>query len=165
MENRLTSSQSSENLKIIKSGLSKMAVCRGADPPREAIEFYAHRLAKENLEDVVAALQTIEQLPRGPGDLSFPELGAVLAVVGTEAVSRANRTRLANQRFYVRFYCKTCGNATTGFLTLEDDRPRTCPSPYGPLVPVGQKRHYLQVGEVCGEIMEIETDERPRRHA
>jgi len=110
----------------IKMALTEMACFRGAKVDTVTLAFYSKRLVQENLEDVLAALRTLQDLPREEGDLAFPEVGAILGMVGVCAVSRHNREQMGIRKDLVRWHCPECGIHMSGFISPLDREPRAC---------------------------------------
>ena len=63
----------------IQMALAQMALLRGTKLDKMTLSLYSKRLAQENVEDVLAGIETIQDLPREEGDLAFPEVGAILS--------------------------------------------------------------------------------------
>jgi DNA-directed RNA polymerase subunit RPC12/RpoP len=90
------------------------------------LTLYSKRLVKERLEDVVSALEMIQDLPREEGELAFPEVGTILSTVGVCALSRRNRARMAHQTVLVHYRCPDCGVYRSGWIPPDDHAPRRC---------------------------------------
>ena len=128
----------------IQMALAQMALLRGTRIDKEQLSLYSRRLAKENPEDVIAAIETIQDLPREDGDLAFPEVGQILAVTGVQAAARHSRELAAQNKILAMWKCPHCGTVTSGFISPLDREPRVCRG----IPKVGEK------DQICGEIME-----------
>lgn len=106
------------------------------------LNLYSKRLEKERFDDVIAALETIQDLPRGEGELAFPEIGAILAMVNVCAVSRQNRARRAEMPHvkqaddkafweWADGWMKDTGNTEEELLNRHPSRRGTKPTPQG----------------------------------
>lgn len=73
-----------------------------------AISVYAKRLAKENFEDLISALETIAELPRKEGELAMPEVGTILALLRSAGTARRNRIK-AEREYHQQQMCPKCG--------------------------------------------------------
>ena len=71
------SDSSANRTKTIRAALTELALYRQAESDRRnAQSLLRARLGKENVDDVLGAIRTIQDLPRLEGELSFPEIGA-----------------------------------------------------------------------------------------
>ena len=130
-------------LQRIKVALAQMAMMRSAGRlDASTLNLYSRRLTKERLEDVLAALETIQDLPREEGETSFPSIGEILTVVGVQRVARHNREQLAVKTELARWKCPECGIYQSGFIAPTDYEPRVCRG-----IPREGK------GSVCGAVM------------
>ena len=63
--------------------------------------LYSKRLVKENIEDVLAAIEQIQDLPRTEGELAFPEVGLILDMASMHRTAlllrEANKRMEANR--------------------------------------------------------------------
>lgn len=111
----------------IRTALTELALFRQAKVTEETLKIYSVRLGKENVDDVLGAISTIQDLPRLEGELSFPEIGVFLAVAGSMAVQRENRASLdAKRTTLAGWKCPDCGTAMSGLIAADDERPRKC---------------------------------------
>ena len=90
------------------------------------LSLYSKRLAQENVEDVLAGIETIQDLPREEGDLAFPEVGAILSTARVCRVARINREAAAKVTVLVRWRCPECGITLCDWISPSDDAPRVC---------------------------------------
>lgn len=74
-----------------------------------ALELYSARLAQEPVEDVIAAVEKMQELPRQAGEPSLPEIGVFLAMTRTATVARENRVIAGGGEDLVRRRCENCG--------------------------------------------------------
>lgn len=94
---------------------------------KETLNYFSSRLAKEPFEDVIAAIEKIQDQPREPGETALPEIGALLALVKAMGVARINRINSAGKNTFVGFTCPSCKLSTSGYVTDDDYRTRYCP--------------------------------------
>lgn len=116
------------------------------------LSVYAKRLSKEHFEDVITALEKIAEMPRHEGELAFPEVGAVLAMVEVVRIARHNREMVAHNQRLVVWKCPACKCQQTGFLEKGVDAFRTCQRPVGQDSRGGIVR--------CGRLLTVILDER-----
>ena len=95
-----TSQSSMSALQRIQMALTQMAIFRGGEMDKTTLSLYSRRLAREGVEDVVAATETIAEMERKEGELRIPEIGAILKVVAAVAVARENRQRYSDEHAY-----------------------------------------------------------------
>lgn len=146
-------------LQRIQMALGQTCLLRGAKLDKPTLLLYSQRLAKEPTEDVVSALEALGDLPRAEGEMSLPEIGAILKLVEVERLARINRTKVAAERKMVCWGCPACGGRMTGFLAPGESTDRACPSPYRPR---GVFPRSLPTNETCGAIMRVTDDDRRR---
>jgi hypothetical protein len=118
----------------------------------EALRAYSRRLAKENLDDVLTALEKLGEMKRQEYESIIPELGAILGLVGVCAIARHNRQTIEAQKTTLRRWrCPRCRVTISGFTHPEDDRPRSC-------MGIPKDRHTDENSNgkrVCGAEMEL----------
>jgi hypothetical protein len=138
-----------------------MAAYRGAKPEAEQINLYAARLSREighgsELQDMVAAIEKIADMPRESGELAFPEVGQILCLVPVMRMARLNRAAAARATVLVRWKCFECGVYRSAYIHPDDRAPRVCNG-----VPRGAPQLDAQGRpEPCGAIMDIVYDDR-----
>ena len=89
----------------VKAALRVTAISRGAKPDQLTLTVYSNRLAQLDERDVIAALEKLAEAPRGEYEAGLPEIGAVLALVEVERISRENRSQEATTQRLVRWQC------------------------------------------------------------
>jgi hypothetical protein len=150
MESNQQLSKSSNERSILEA-LAQMALMRGAGPSPQTFKAYSRRLAREQLEDVLSAIITLSELPRGEGDLAFPEIGMILSTVGIARVARHNREANSQPVDLVRWRCPECHHATADFIAPDDAGYRRCRG-----IPRDGKFDQNYQGEkICGAMMDI----------
>jgi hypothetical protein len=137
-----------------------MAAFRGSKAESDQLVMYSNRLASKipeigEVEDVIAAIEKVADMPRESGELAFPEIGTLIALSTVMKVQRRNREAAASERHLVRFHCRTCGVQTAGFLLRGDEEVRVCRG----LARIDKRR--VSMAEICGGIMDLIHDERP----
>jgi len=75
---------------------------------------------------VIAALEKLSQMKRADYEPALPEIGAVLALVESERVSRENRSQAKTSERLVRWQCPSCKLTTCGFPSSNDALDRRC---------------------------------------
>lgn len=139
--------------KTIRNALVEMAMLRGATPAKELIERYCVRLSAENEADVLAALAKVAEMARHEGELAFPELGALIALVNCEAVARRNREAAARE-VYQQQICPKC-NSVVGMMVPVGAQMRAWCVPcqqYRKIVPEDMELTAEQWAAVCGAL-------------
>jgi hypothetical protein len=71
---------------------------------------------EEPVEDVIAACQKLQELPRKEGEAALPELGVFLATTKAETVARQNRRVTDEEAEQVEMACDLCGTWYSTFL-------------------------------------------------
>ena len=139
---------SANRTKTIRAALTELALYRQAKVTDETLKAYCARLGKENVDDVLGAIRTIQDLPRLEGELSFPEIGVFLAITGALAIARQNRQAVAaNKTTLVRWHCPECGIHFSGFTSAEDFRDRRCQG-------FSKDKEVTFPRKICGALME-----------
>lgn len=137
-------SQSSTNASLrIKTALSQMAIFRGAKIDVSTLKLYSARLEQEPVDDVIDAIEKLQDTPRGEGELALPEIGVLLAMTRAAGVARANR-RSAHLKDLARWRCPSCNATRCGYIDTSDFATRYC---HG--IPTRPHKH----GEMCGVAM------------
>lgn len=108
------------------------------------LKLFSRRLAKERLDDVLAACQKLAELPREEGQPAFPAIETVLSMVGLMAVAR--RHRESPPKFLVCLQCQTCGYRASNHFARAESLPANCEAISG--------------GVKCGGYMAVMVDER-----
>jgi hypothetical protein len=104
-------------------------------------------LAKERLDDVLAACQKLAELPREEGQPAFPAIETVLSMVGLMAVAR--RHRESPPKFLVCLQCSVNGShKSSGHFSRVASLPTHC--------------DVISGGVKCGGFMAVMVDERGR---
>ena len=156
MDNDTQSGMNSKNqLQQIRTALAMMAAFRGAKPDGTTLTAYSGRLQKAivdkvRLEDVIAAIEKLADMPREEGELAFPEVGVLLDMSVVMSVQRFHRIQASRADFLVRWACKSCGIHKSGWIATNDTAPRIC------------KGIHRSGNGPCGATMEIVYDERGR---
>ena len=150
-------------MREIKRGLTNMAIYRQAAHDSAAIELYAQRLIHFELEDVLNALKTIEDLPRDEGKTAFPEIGIVLDTVRAQVQRRLTRAELSKNKALVIWKCPDCRSSISAFLARGEHDERRCGGNLKPMMKRNTKDafgHGLEQGQICGARMSMVLDER-----
>jgi hypothetical protein len=109
------------------------------------LELFSARLEKENLEDVVPAIEKIQYREREEGENAIPEMGAILAEVASCARLRRDREANGSKTILARWQCPSCGVSSCGYIAAGDRTQRYCKGiPKGPHA----------AAEICGGSME-----------
>jgi hypothetical protein len=144
-------------LDTLTIALGEMAIARGSKPDASTLKVYSKRLAKskERLDDLLAAIDKIGQLPRGEGELAFPEVGAIEALAVVMRIARRNRER-TEAEYYQQQQCPSC-KGVVGTTRPRGEQLRTwcavCQR-YRKIVPEDQS---LTDGEWALLCMELDT--------
>lgn len=117
---------SSLALSRIVLALTQMAIYRRASMDEKTLQLYASRLATERFDDVIAAIETIQEMPREAGETALPEIGAILAMVKVRGISRVNREATADRTVLARWQCPECGVYASGYIRPDDADTRYC---------------------------------------
>jgi hypothetical protein len=72
-------------------------------------------LAQEPVDDVIAAVEKMQEIPRQAGEPSLPEIGVFLAVTHAATVARENRVVASHGEDLVRRRCANCGRLYSDF--------------------------------------------------
>lgn len=104
--------------------LTQMAIFRRATLDKDTLSLYSKRLEQENVEDVVRALEKIQETPRKECESALPDIGSILASVKTETAVR-NASASRGQQL-VAWHCPACGHTMTDFLTSGAALKRVC---------------------------------------
>jgi hypothetical protein len=135
-----------------------MGIFRQAVIDTAALELYTGRLIHFNVQDVLAALKVIEDLPREEGRTAFPEIGAVLEEVRRQVNLRLAHADAARNKIMTIWQCPDCRVTMTGFLERGASMERRCESR---MIPFSQRNkgdafgHGLPMGQICGAAMRV----------
>jgi chromosome condensin MukBEF ATPase and DNA-binding subunit MukB len=116
----------SSKLTKLRSALTDMATLRNGTLTKESLRLYSQRLAKEEITDVLAMLETLGEQKRTEFEASIPEIGVMLALTRVEETARRNRDEVAKSERFVRWKCPVCGATLSGFPTRNDSLDRYC---------------------------------------
>jgi len=147
----------------IKMALAQMAMFRGARLDAKMLSLYAQRLSKERLEDVLAALTRIQDQPRQEGELSFPEVGAIISMARSAGRQRQEQDRDLHEYFQQQV-CPVCGGIV-GMMRPRGEQFRTwcvgCQS-YRKITPEDLQLTAPQWSLVCMSLERIHREWRQR---
>lgn len=144
------SSDASPTMPQLKMALAQMATFRQAVIDTSTLKLYSARLANERFEDVIAALEHIQEQPRAEGETALPEIGTILALVGVMAVRRVNREGAAKDLEFIAWRCSSCKIVTTGFyprLAKKALEVRHCQR--------ASQKTGARPGEICGGNLQV----------
>ena len=127
MAKAIEPSRSSPNpLEKIKLALTEMIIFRRAEPDKLTLELFSRRLAQENLEDVITALQQIQELPREEFESAIPCIADIVAVVKAAGIARISRETNGKRSVLVGYECPKCKYRTADFLEPDHYPKRYC---------------------------------------
>lgn len=132
-----------------------MAMLRGASPSKELIEAYQSRLQRENEVDVLAALHKIGEMPRQDGELAFPELGSIIALMNACGVARRNRIEAEKNKRLVTWVCPDCNVTCSSWVAPGASLERRCQG----IPRDGSLGQNSQGRRICGARLEVAYDE------
>ena len=92
----------------------------------KTLNIYSSRLVKERYDDVISAIDCIQEMPREAGETALPEIGAILAMIKVRATSRINREANADCTALARWKCPECGVFASGYIRPDDADTRYC---------------------------------------
>lgn len=92
-----------------------------------ALELYSAKLAQEPVEDVIAAIERMQELPRQAGEPSLPEIGVFLAMTRTAGCARENRIISRTGEAIVRVRCTNCGREYSVYIPKGGSYDGICP--------------------------------------
>jgi hypothetical protein len=118
------------------------------------LQAYADRLAKEDIDDVMLALEKLSEQPKGEYETALPDLGNLLAVVDSNRRIRIAHAADESGKKLFYFDCAYCGVNYSGHFAPTDphlQRDYFCRSHYGPI----GSRIILKDGEICGRPLRI----------
>ena len=138
-------------LQRIKIQLTQTCMFRGAKIDASTLSLYSKRLFKEPIEDVIAALEKIQEMPRKEGELGLPEIGIILAAVASQGFTRRARDANASMTQLVRWKCPECGVFSSGFISPADHDLRRCQG-----IPKDKRTDCNRNGtRICGAILDV----------
>lgn len=143
-------SNASPKMPQLKMALAQMATFRQAVLDASTLKLYSARLASERFDDVIAALEHLQEQPRQEGETALPEIGAILALVGVMAVRRVNREGAAKDLEFIAWKCSSCKIVTTGFyprLAKKASETRYCQR--------ASQKAGARSGEICGGNLQV----------
>jgi hypothetical protein len=103
-----------------------MANLRAAKLTVEILQSYSVRLARENVEDVVAALGIIAERPRKEGETALPDIGTILAEVKAQGRIREAKERKQHSKHLAHLVCPGCKTSCAGWVRLGDNLKFYC---------------------------------------
>lgn len=128
MEKAMQISRSSnESSTKIRMALAQMATFRQATLDASTLKLYSARLARERFEDVIAALEKLQEMPRAEGETALPDIATILAMVTVMGIQRGNRERKNARPFLVGRRCSACCYSHSAFVAEDDMRGKKCP--------------------------------------
>jgi hypothetical protein len=101
------------------------------------------------VDDVMRALEQLQEMPRREGESALPEIGAILALIGAAAVARRNREACAVDQEYIVWRCAACKGTVAGFYP-KGGEPTVARHCQRQLQGIG-----AQKGQLCGGNLEI----------
>lgn len=144
-------SESLSPLTRIKLALTQAAMLRGAKLDPETISLYSARLAREPFDDVIAALEKLGEMPREDFEPALPEMGALLAMVRSAGIARANREMAAKDLEHIAWQCMSFPGHTCGDY-FPKERKRHLETVY---CQAPSRRAGASKGEICGGNMRV----------
>lgn len=145
-----SSSDVLQRMPQLKMALTRMATFRQAVLDASTLKLYSARLASERFDDVIAALEHLQEQPRQEGETALPEIGAILALVAVMAVRRVNREGAAKDLELIAWECSSCKTVTTGFyprIARKASEVRYCQR--------ASRRPGSSPGEICGGNLQV----------
>ena len=110
----------------IKMALTEMASFRRGTFDKTTFSLYSKRLMQENVEDVVTALQQIQELPREDFESAIPAMPDIIALVKAAGVARVNRETASQRTTLVGHKCRQCRLTSSGYVADNDRATRYC---------------------------------------
>lgn len=142
------SSNPSPMMPRLKIALVQMATFRQATMDASTLKLYSARLGSERFDDVIAALDHLQEQPRQEGETALPEIGSILTLVRVMAARRANREAAATDLEFIAWRCPACKYGVSGYFPRSRNRAS---EPY--YCQTASRRTGSKPGEICGATM------------